>query len=138
MPIKKDSGRQDELVAKVAINFADIANGNYEPAVDVPAGAIVTGGSLTVTNLFNSATTDQFSIGDQVQGAAARPAQYAAQSADVAAVPTSIPVVPTGEQYAKPATVGVKWTGVGAAPTQGDAVLVVKYIINHRAHSSEG
>jgi hypothetical protein len=138
MSITKESGRQDELIAKVEFGFANVADNAYEPAVDLPSGAIVTGGGLTITELFNSATTDTFAIGDQVQGAAARPAQYAAQSADVTVAPTHIPIVPTGEKYAKPATVGVRWDGTGAVPTAGKGLLVVKYVIDKRAHSSEG
>jgi hypothetical protein len=138
MPITKKSGRQDELVANVEFGFADLVDNAYEAAVNLPVGAIVTGGGLAITELFNSATTDQFSIGDQVSGAAARPTQYAALSADVTVAPTHIPIVPTGEKYTKPATVGVRWDGVGAAPTTGKGLLVVKYIIDKRAHSSEG
>jgi hypothetical protein len=38
----------------------------------------------------------------------------------------------------KAATVGLVWTGVGAIPTQGQVRLIVKYIIDNRAHSTEG
>jgi hypothetical protein len=42
--ITKNSGRQDELVAHVAFTYADVADDTYQAAVDLPVGAIVTGG----------------------------------------------------------------------------------------------
>lgn len=138
MPITKKSARQDALIATADFAYGDVASGTYAAAVDVPAGAIVTGGGLAVTTLFNSATTDKFSIGDKVGAAAAAAATYAAQSADVTVAGTYIPIVPTGKKYAEKSTIGVVWTGEGAAPSAGAARLVVEYILDGRAHSSEG
>lgn len=138
MPITKKSGRQDELVATADFTFADLVDNTYVAAVDVPVGAIVTGGHLNITTLFNSATTDQFSIGDKEGSAAASAATYAALSADVTAVPANIAIVPTGKKYASAGSVGVVWDGAGAVPTTGAGRLVVKYIIDNRAHSTEG
>lgn len=138
MSITKKSGRQDALIAMAAFAFGDLTSGQYEAAVDVPAGAIVTGGGLAITTLFNSATTDKFSIGDKVGAASAAAATYAAQSADVTVAGTYIPIVPTGKKYAEKSTIGVVWTGEGAAPSAGAGRLVVEYVIDGRAHSSEG
>lgn len=136
MPIAKQAGRQDELIAQAVINFADIAgqSGVYQPAVDLPPNAIVTGGHLGFETPFNSATSDTFSIGQQVSGAGAVANTYAAGAAGGAVVP----VIPTMKKNTKSATVGIVWTGVGAVPTQGQARLTVKYIIDNRAHSTEG
>ena len=65
MPIKKISGRQGVIAATADFKFSELASGVYAPAVDVPGGAIVVGGHLAITEVFNSATDDKFSIGDQ-------------------------------------------------------------------------
>ena len=137
MPIKKLSGRQEVIAATADFTFADIVSGVYQPAVDVPAGAIVVGGHLAITTLFNSATTDQFSIGDKVGSAAAVNTTYAALSADITAV-GAVPLVPMGKKYAEPSTVGIVWTGAGAAPTAGVARLTVQYIVDGRAAFTQG
>ena len=138
MAITKKSARQDELVAHVQFTYADVTDDTYVAAVDVPAGAIVTGGGLAITTLFDSATDDKFSIGDKEGSASATKTTYAALSADVTAAGTWIPIVPTGKKYASAGTVGVVWNGSGTAPTAGVGLLVVKYILDKRAHSAQG
>lgn len=137
MPITKKSGRQEVIAATADFTFADVVSGVYAPAVDLPGGAIVVGGHLAITTVFNSATDDKFSIGDQVGSAAATANTYAAQSADVTA-PGAVAIVPTGKKYAEPSTVGVVWTGTGAAPSAGAGRLVVLYIVDGRAAFSHG
>ncbi|WP_311221351.1 MULTISPECIES: hypothetical protein [unclassified Acidovorax] len=137
MPIKKLTGRQEVIAATADFTFADVTSGTYAAAVDVPAGAIVVGGHLAITTIFNSATTDQFSIGDKVGANAAAAATYAAQSADITA-PGAVPIVATGKKYAAAATVGIVWTGAGAAPSAGAGRLTVLYIVDGRAAFSQG
>lgn len=137
MPIKKLSGRQEVIAATADFTFADVASGVYAAAVDIPGGAIVVGGHLAITTIFNSATTDQFSIGDKVGAAAAAGTTYAAQSADITA-PGAVAIVPTGKKYTEPSTIGVVWTGAGAAPTAGVARLTVQYIVDGRANFTQG
>lgn len=137
MPIKKLSGRQEVIAATADFNFADIVSGVYQPAVDVPAGAIVVGGHLAIATIFNSGTTDQFSIGDKVGSAAAANTTYAALSADITA-PGPVHIVATGKKYAEPSTVGIVWTGAGAAPTAGVGRLTVLYIVDGRAAFTQG
>lgn len=137
MSIKKLVGRQEVIAATADFTFSDVASGVYAPAVDLPLNAIVVGGHLAITTIFNSATDDKFSIGDQVQGAAAAATTYAAQSDDITAA-GAVPIVATGKKYDKPATVGVVWTGSGAAPTAGAGRLTVLYIVDGRAAFSQG
>lgn len=137
MPITKKSGRQEVIAATADFSFADVTSGAYAAAVDVPAGAIVVGGHLAITTIFNSATDDKFSIGDKVGAAAATNTTYAAQSADITA-PGAVAIVPTGKKYTASATVGVVWTGTGAAPTAGAGRLTVLYIVDGRAAFSQG
>jgi len=64
MPIKKNSGRQDLLVAFVDVKFSDLAPG-ANPAIEVPHGAVLVGGDVVVTTPFNSATSATGTVGDQ-------------------------------------------------------------------------
>jgi len=137
MTIKKIAGRQEVIAAIVSFTYADVTSGTYAPAVDLPAGAIVVGGHLRIDTIFNSATDDKFSIGDQVQGDSAVGTTYAAQSADITAA-GAIAIVPTGKKYTKPATVGVVWTGTGAAPSAGAGRLTVLYVVEGRSAFTQG
>lgn len=137
MTITKNSGRQEVIAATADFTYADVTSGTYAGAVDVPAGAIVVGGHLAITTIFNSATDDKFSIGDKVGANAAAAATYAAQSADITA-PGAVEIVPTGKKYTEPSTVGIVWTGTGAAPSAGAGRLTVLYIVDGRAAFSQG
>ena len=137
MPIKKLSGRQEVIAATADFKFSDVVSGVYAPAVELPGDAIVVGGHLAITEVFNSATDDKFSIGDQEGSDAAVKTTYAALSADIAA-PGAVALVPTGKKYAKTSTVGVAWTGTGAAPTAGAGRLTVLYIVDGRSAFSQG
>lgn len=137
MAINKISGRQEVIAATADFAFGDVIDDTYMPAVDVPAGAIVVGGHLAITTLFNSATDDKFSIGDKVGSAAATKDTYAALSADVTAV-GAIAIVPTGKKYSAPSTVGLVWNGTGTAPTAGAGRLTVLYIVDGRSTFSQG
>lgn len=137
MPITKKSGRQDPIVATASFVYSDVTDDTYAAAVDVPAGAIVTGGYLAITTLFNSATDDKFSIGDKVGAASATKDTYAALSADITATGI-IAIVPTGKKYAEASTVGVVWNGSGTAPSAGAGLLVVEYIVDGRAAFTQG
>ena len=137
MPIKKLSGRREIIAATADFTFADVApSGVYQAAVDLPAGALVVGGGVSISTAFNSATSDTFSIGDKEGAAAAVGTTYAAAAARAAG--GSNPIVVTGKRYTQPATVGVLWTGVGAAPTTGAGRLTVQYIVDGRAAFSQG
>ena len=137
MPITKKSGRQEVIAATADFKFSEVVSGAYAAAVDVPAGAIVVGGHLAITTIFNSATDDKFSIGDKVGAAAASNATYAAQSADVT-VAGAVPILATGKKYTEPSSVCVVWTGAGAAPTAGAGRLTVLYIVDGRAAFTQG
>lgn len=138
MPITKRSDRQEVISTTLTFTYADVTDDTYAAAVDVPAGAIVTGGGLAITTLFNSATDDKFSIGHKVGSAAADKTQYAALSADVTAAGTWIPIVPTGYKFTEAGSVGVVWNGSGTAPSAGVARLVVKYIVDGRSAFTYG
>ena len=137
MTITKKSGRQEVIAATADFTYADVTDDTYMAAVDLPGGAIVVGGHLAITTLFNSATDDKFSIGDKVGSASATKDTYAALSADITAV-GAVPIVATGKKYAEASTVGVVWNGTGTAPTAGVGRLTVLYIIDGRAAFTQG
>ena len=136
MPVTKLPARQCTQVAICDFTFADVTSAAYAACVDLPVNAVVTGGNLYVTTLFNSATTDTFSIGDKVGSAAATATTYSATSADITATGRAVQVVPTGIKTSGETTVGVVWTGAGAAPTTGVGKLVIEYIIDGAAEST--
>lgn len=138
MSITKDSARQGVICATADFTFADVTDDTYVAAIDVPVGAIVVGGGLFVTTLFNSGTDDKFSIGDQVGSATADKTEYSALSADITATGLAAAVVPNGKVYTEGGTVGVVWNGSGTAMTAGVGKLVVEYIVDGRAEFSQG
>jgi hypothetical protein len=138
MALTKKAARQCPIVATCDFTYADLTSGAYAAMIDLPVNAIVTSGDLAITTLFNSATTDQFSIGDKVGSAAATATTYSAQSADVTATGRAALVVPIGKKMTSAGSVGVVWTGAGAAPSAGVGRLVISYIVDGRAEFTEG
>lgn len=137
MAITKNAARQEVICASVPFAYTDVTDDTYMAAVDVPAGAIVVGGGIAVTTLFNSATDDKFSIGHKVGSASADKTQYAALSADVTAAPTWIPIVPTGYKFTEAGSIGIVWNGSGTAPSAGAGRFVVQYIRDGRSAFSQ-
>lgn len=131
MPITKDSNRQDRLVAMVEINFDDIATGVAAPALELPGGAIVVGGAVTVITPFNSATSDVLDVGDSVT------ANRYLNDANIQ-VAGRTALVPTGYVSPNVSDVSVTLTAVGAAATAGSVRLEVEYIVSGRAFTSQG
>ena len=131
MSITKDSGRQDRLVAMVEIGFADIATGVAAAAVELPGGAIVVGGAVTVITAFNSGTSDVLDVGDSVS---------ANRYLNDGNIHTAgrIPLVPTGYVMPNAGDVSVTLTAVGAAATAGSVRLEVEYVVEGRASTNQG
>jgi len=127
MSITKDVGRQYPLIARVAFTFEDFVSGTIQAAVDIPGGAVVTGGAIVITTAFDSATSDTMTVGD-VGDVETR---YET-SVDGSSAARSVLAL-DGVAYAAPAEIGIKWTGVGAAPAQGAGYLDVEYAIDGRA-----
>lgn len=128
--IKKDFNRQSVIVAMVAISFADLASGVDLAAIELPPNAIVLGGDVTVTEAFNSATTDVIDVGDSVSQNRYLNDGNIHAAGRVALVPTGY-VHPGGD-------LTVRWVGAGAAPTAGTARLTVQYVVQGRSNSTQG
>lgn len=132
MAIKKNSGRQQLIVASVDINFADLVSGADLPAIDLPRNAVVTGGDVVVTTAFNSATSDVLNVGDASTGNRYLNAQSIAAAGRTALAATGFTTT-NGEP-----AVTVRWTGTGAAPTAGALRVCVHYYVKNRAAFAQG
>ena len=127
MAITKNPGRQWALVAKVAFGFADFAgeSGNPLAAVALPVGASLIGASLTITEAFNSGTSDVIDIA----GAGASLA-----GTDVTSLGTTQDTSIDSTAVAVKTDVTLEWTGVGAVPTTGAGFALIEYIQDGRAN----
>ena len=138
MALTKKAARQSPIVATCDFTFADLTSGAYAAMIDLPYGAIVLSGNVAITTLFDSVTTDKFSIGDKVGSAAATDTTYSAQSADITAVGNAATAVPSGKKYTSPGSVGVTWTQTGGSTAAGVGRLTCTYIIDGRSKFTQG
>jgi hypothetical protein len=111
MAITKDAGRQYPLVAKVDFTYANLTDATAVEAVDLPANAVVTGGHLTITTVFNSATSDTIAVsggGVTFLGAT-----------DVTSTGATIFSTLVAPVFTSNDTIDLTWDGTGTAPTTG-------------------
>ena len=127
MSIAVNAGRQSSIWAYQEINFSDLASGIAQVAVHLPVDAVVVGGELAVTTPFNSATSDTLSVGDAAHATRYANAANIHVAGRIALTLTGFKVTSATRQLQ------VLWTGVGAAPTAGQVVLMVQYIVSYRA-----
>jgi len=128
MAITKNPGRQWPLVAKVSFGFADFVGQSGVPlaAIDLPVGASVLDASITITEVFNSATTDLLEMagsGITVGGAD-----------NGSSLGTYVTSTLNSTAVAVATTVTIEWTGVGAIPTTGAGFGMVEYIMDGKAN----
>lgn len=131
MAIIKDSGRQDVACAIVPFTYADFVSGTFTPAVELPLGAIVTGGAVRIDTAFNSATSDVMGVGISTSTA-----KYG--SAFNIHATGSFPLTGLAQKEASQIDLGLTWTGVGAAPSAGTGSLVVMYAKAKKTEWSQG
>src|SRR6478736_4011929 len=62
--LRRNSGRQYVICAYLDIGFANFVSAADTPAIQVPAGAVITGGDVVVDTVWNSVTSDVVSVGD--------------------------------------------------------------------------
>lgn len=133
MPITKNSGRQELIVAHVDISFADLVNNVAQAALDLPPNAVVVDGALVTTEAWNSTTSDVMDVGDASSGTRyLTDGNIRALGARVALVPTGFLTTPT-----QPALT-VTWTSGGGTPTTGKVRLEVSYYVKGRAAFAYG
>lgn len=130
MSIKLNDSRQAPLWAFVDFALADVATA--QDAFELPPGAIVVDGFVSVSQAFNAGTTATLKVGD-----GADDDRYTATAIDMSAVGTTR-LTPTG--YEVPATGKVKLTfaQTGTAATTGKARAAIAYIRAKRTQSTQG
>jgi hypothetical protein len=134
MAVTKETGRQYPLYADVTIGFADLAvSATAYEAIDIPDGAIVVSGSITITEVWDSATSDTLDVGDGLD-----PDRYTPTPLDIDAAANHQALTMTGFKYGAADTIDVTWVGVGAVPSQGSLRLVVSYIRDSRSNENQG
>lgn len=99
--------------------------------VDVPAGSIVVGGAIKVTEAFDSSISDTLVIGDSTS-----PTRYGSGIDGQAEALTALTL--TGYETTTEQGVTVKLTRLGDAPAAGAATLSVDYIRDGRSHFTQG
>ena len=130
MTITKNAGRQCEDVAYVDVEYSDLTSGVAEGAVELPPGAVITGGKLVKSTAFDSATSDSLIVGDADDDDRYLTANDL-QSAGISALTA------TGHEHTG-GDVTVTWTGAGTAPTAGKFTLAVHYYVRGRAQTTYG
>lgn len=133
MPITKNSGRQELIVATVDINLADVTTNVAAGAIDLPANAVVVSGQLITTEAWNSTTSDVMDVGDVTSGV-----RYLTDG-NIRALAARVPLVPTGfTTTATEKQLTVTWTSGGGVPTTGKVRLEVLYFVKNRAAFTQG
>lgn len=133
MPIQKSSGRQEPQAAVLTIKHSDVtAYGTAEPAIDVPGGAIVIGGDITVVDPWNSATTATLKLGDKADDD-----RYTAAAVDLKTAGRTALTL-TGHKHVGIESLLVLLAQTGAAATKGELRITVQYITAGRATASLG
>jgi hypothetical protein len=127
MPIKLDSGRQYESVAMLMLDYTQVTATTPMDAVDIPGGAIITGGEIDVITPF--APNVSMNLGD-----AANPTRYASGVALQTAGRTELTL--SGYQHARPERLQAVFSAAG--PTAGQAFVIVRYVVPGRSHYSQG
>lgn len=128
MPISLQNsvGRQSPLVASITVSYADLVDGVAEDAIQLPGGARITGGGVTVNTAFDSVTSDVLDVGDAGAG------NRYLDNANLQAVGYT-PLVPTGKTTTAPERVQVTMVGVGGGLSAGEFILDVEYVMDGRA-----
>lgn len=135
MAVTKNVGRQEVIAARVVIGFADPTSDATasEGVIQVPEGAQVVGGYVSVTEVFNSTTSDVLDLGDG--GDIDR---YSATQVNLAALGVTALDI-TGFTYTAQDDIDMQWTaGATGTATTGSFEIVVQYIVTNRAAFSEG
>jgi hypothetical protein len=126
MAITKNSGRQWPLVGEVSFAFSAIpTTATAYEAMDLPNGAKVVGGGLTIDTAWDS-TTNTLSVGDA--GLATR---YLTTKDLKSTAGTYFPFVIATDGSAD---VNVTYAFTGGAATVGAATLTVEYVIDGKAN----
>lgn len=123
----KNNGRQWPLVARQAFTLAEMEDGVAIEAIDLPIGSIVLSGTMVITEVFDSTTSDTI----EVTGGGAPVGATTVQATGLT------DLVPTGVEQTLGDTVDLTWTSGGGTPTTGAGYVEVMYIITSRANENQ-
>jgi hypothetical protein len=130
--IKLKSGRQEVIAAILSFTYADIvASGVAEDAIEVPDGAIVVGGDITVVTPWNTTGAATLSLGDA--GSATR---YANAVNLKAAARTALTL--TGYKHSVVERLKALVTTADLDADEGEARITLHYIRDGRVAFSQG
>lgn len=128
MPIKKNAGRQELISASLVINFNDpVAYGTAESAIDLPGGAILVGGDVTVLTAWNSATSATLKLGDTADDD-----RYTATPIDLKTAGRTALTI-TGYRHTVAESLKALLAQAGAAATAGQARISIQYYVLGRS-----
>lgn len=130
------TGRQEVIAVVIEITALQLvelnASGAAVDIAELPGDAVAIGGEITIGTAFDSGTSDAIDIGD-----AAVADRYTSTPIDAQATGRTALTL-TGFKTTAPTKVQLTWTGVDAAPTEGDARVILQYVRMKRAHFSQG
>lgn len=132
MAITKNASRQCPVVASVDINLADLVSGSDLAAIELPLNAVVVDGGVTVTEAFNSTSTDVLDVGDATSQNRYLNDGNIHATGRVALVPTGFKATTTERN------ITVRWVSGGGTPTTGKLRLDVTYYVVGRSEFTQG
>lgn len=127
---KGDGGIQFKRTKVIEFGYADgiaAGSGVFFGTSDVPPGAIILGGGVMITQIFNSTTSDTLVVKDSA-GNSYKTGINAQALGYTALTPTGIPVTTIAEE-----TLGLTWTPGSGTPTQGTGYVIVEYFLPNLA-----
>lgn len=128
MSIKKNAGRQELISASLLINFNDpTAYGTAESAIDLPGGAILVGGDVTVLTAWNSATSATLKLGDTADDD-----RYTGTPIDLKTAGRTALTL-TGYKHTVAEALKALLAQAGAAATAGQARISIQYYVLGRS-----
>lgn len=132
MTLKLNSGRQEAIVAYVDISAGDLVSGVATKAIELPSGAVVTGGTVVVKTAFNTAGSATLIVGDKSEDD-----RYTTVPVDLTAAALT-DLTMTGYKHNVGESLQVTLTETGTAATAGKVRVQISYYVEGRAAFSQG
>lgn len=127
----KNFNHQHVRVAVSEFGVSDLVAGVAKAAIDLPADAVIVGGSVKTLQAWNSTTSDVLDVGDTGSG------NRYLNDGNIRADGALVALVPTGAAHAG-GPITATWVSGGGTPTTGKCRLVVQYIILGASSSTFG
>ena len=123
MAITLNPARQTALVAEVSFSWADLTANTGEAAINLPSGAVVTGGAFIVDTAVTGTGTNTVKVGDSTDDD-----RYKTGGSATAALSV------TGFRYPNGGSVLITLNSGSTSITAGAGRLVVEYIVEGRSN----